>query len=197
MSLAAMNALISVDGGPGVGDQRLGRAVVLAELGQHPADHLAAALGVVGRERPAGEGRPPELAGDHVHLALDAVGLGLGLREHLVGREPGVELELELLANFSLPIRQSSVDRGQDLVLQERQVAPRGPRRSPRPVSPSSPSPLRLAREGEELVLCRTRSPPSVWLDRRLDLHPRRVADRRAGDLDHLGDLRHPRQARS
>ena len=57
---------------------------------------------VVGRERLAGKVLRPELLGDVVHLALDAVGLGLGELQHLVGGEPGVEFEFELLGELLL-----------------------------------------------------------------------------------------------
>src|SRR5439155_168458 len=52
---------------------------------------------IVGWERVAGEELRPELPGEGVHVALDAIGPGLGERQHLVGRQPGFELQLELL----------------------------------------------------------------------------------------------------
>ena len=60
-------------------------AVVLAELGEDGRDRRPPAGRVVRRQRLAGEELRPELPGDDVHLALDAVGLGLGELQHLVG----------------------------------------------------------------------------------------------------------------
>ena len=105
---------------------------------------------------------------------------------------PASSSSSSFLANFSLPIRQSPVDRG-------RTSRSRNARCSSRAATIASARlaqlalALRLAREGEELVLVEPDRPLRL-LDRRLDLHARRVADRRAGDLHHLGDLRHPRQ---
>ena len=87
---------------------------------------VAAALGIVERDRLAGEDRAPILPGDHGHLGLDAGRLALGFRQDLRGREPGVQLELELVGE-QIRTDPPVVGRaGQDLVLEEVEVSIQG-----------------------------------------------------------------------
>ena len=98
---SAMNALISATVARASATSVSGLPWSLPSSSSTRADHRAAALGVVGRERPAGERLRPQLPGDHVHLALDAVRLGLGLRQ--APRRPcrpGVEFQLQLLGEL-------------------------------------------------------------------------------------------------
>ena len=97
MRFAAMNALISRTVARASATSVSGVPWSLATASSTRRVICASALGVVGRDGLAGEGRAPELPGDHGHLALDAVGLRLGLRQHLVGRDPRVELQVQLL----------------------------------------------------------------------------------------------------
>ena len=64
---------------------------------EDPANHLATAPDVVDRNRHSGKECAPQLTGDHTHLDLDFVGFALGLREHLLGRDPRIKLEIKLL----------------------------------------------------------------------------------------------------
>ena len=88
---------------PGIGDDVLGLAMLLAEFAEHASDGGPAPLGIVGRHRLTGEDLRPELFGHVPHLALDAVGLGLGESHDLIGREAGVEFQFQLPGELLLP----------------------------------------------------------------------------------------------
>ena len=79
-----------------IGDQRLRLAVLAVVMGQHAMDRLAAAFGIIGRQRHAWERRAPELPGDHIHVAHDTRELRQSFVQHLGRRETGVQLELHL-----------------------------------------------------------------------------------------------------
>ena len=59
-------------------------------------------VGVVGRQRLARKRLAPELPGDDVHVALDALELGLGFPQHLLRRQAGVQLQLQLARELLL-----------------------------------------------------------------------------------------------
>src|SRR5439155_4456992 len=56
-------------------------AVLLTYSGGHPLNRGAPALAVVRRQRRMGEILAPKLAGDDIHVALDAGEIGLGVRQ--------------------------------------------------------------------------------------------------------------------
>ena len=96
--LARGDELLDRDGrGPNIAHQSVGRAVVGGQGIEDPANQFATASDVVDGNRHSGKERSPQLTGDHTHLDLDPVGLALGFREHFLGRDPRVELEIQLL----------------------------------------------------------------------------------------------------
>ncbi len=191
--MLANEGLDFVDKLSGVTDERFYFPMALIQPLEHPRDRRTPPLRIVRRKSRLGEDLRPKLAGDDVHLPLDACELRLGLLEHLGGGEVRVQLQLELSRKLVFAQSPFPVRPRQEVVLQKLLIF----LQAMDDLFGCGFQLAELRRLGGQLenAMLVERDRASILTDGRIEKDSRRIAEAFPRRRDNRRDVRHPGDA--